>query len=154
LPYVEKDHGWGYWFGSATGLGSVWAALILAVLAAHVWGTVIFGIRFSNLTNRGIITNGPYRWSKHPAYITKMIMYAMIWFPFVNAASWHGAMRNSLAFGCLCTIYYLRAKAEEGYLMEDPDYRSYANYISRYGLIATMRCRLLTIWRKTVSTVA
>jgi protein-S-isoprenylcysteine O-methyltransferase Ste14 len=139
LPYAENDHGWGYWFGSATTLGSVWGALILLVVTFHVWATVIFGLRFSNLTNRGIITNGPFRWSKHPAYVSKLLSYAMIWLPFLNAVSWENALRNTLLFGCLAYIYYTRAKAEEAYLMKEPDYRAYAEYIDRHGILATIR---------------
>ena len=113
--------------------------LILLVVAFHVSATVIFGLRFSNLTNRGIITNGPFRWSKHPAYISKMISYAMIWLPFLNPLSWENVLRNTLLFGCLAYIYYVRAKAEEAYLMKDPDYRAYAEYINKNGVCATIR---------------
>lgn len=146
LPYNETDHGWGYWFGPATAAGSVWAAMILIMLATHIWATVIFGIRFSNLTNRGIITNGPYRWSKHPAYITKMIMYCMIWLPFLSPSSIEDALRKSLAFSALAGIYFLRAKAEEAYLMQDPDYRAYARFIACNGLIAMARRWLNERW--------
>lgn len=37
-------------------------------MAIYAWATIMFGGRFSNLTHRGIITNGPYPWTKHPAY--------------------------------------------------------------------------------------
>ena len=148
LRYNESGHGWGYWFGSAAGAGSVWGLLILFVLAVHVWCTIIFGVRFSNLTNRGIITNGPYRWSKHPAYITKMTIYAMIWLPFLNAASLQIAVRHSIAFACLCGIYYLRARAEERYLMEDADYRRYCEYIARNGLVSVALRGLSRVWQQ------
>jgi protein-S-isoprenylcysteine O-methyltransferase Ste14 len=144
LPYVEGEHGWGYWFGPATTFGSVWAVLVLLVIAFHVSATVIFGIRFSNLTNRGIITNGPYRLSKHPAYISKLTAYGMIWLPFLNPTSWEDALRNTLLFGGCAYIYYVRAKAEEAYLMNDPDYRAYADYIEQNGVLAKIK---RSVWR-------
>lgn len=146
IRYSEGGQGWGYWFGSATTLGSIWGALVLAALAAHIWSTVIFGIRFSNLTNRGIITNGPYRWSKHPAYICKMILYFLIWLPLLSPNSFDDALRKMLGFALLCGIYALRAKAEEAYLMKDPGYRAYAKFIAHDGLVARARRRLAASW--------
>ena len=40
--------------------GYVDTAGFLALLVVYVWATTAFGIRFSNLTHRGIFANGPY----------------------------------------------------------------------------------------------
>ena len=34
-------------------------AVLVALTAIYAWATVAFGIRFSNLTHRGILTHGP-----------------------------------------------------------------------------------------------
>jgi len=131
-------------------LGSIWASLILVEIAIYVWATVVFGPRFSNLTNRGIITNGPYRWTKHPAYTFKIAAYAMINLPFVHPDTWLDAMRSMIMFTVLALIYYMRAKAEEAYLMKDPVYRDYAEWIDRNGAWARLK-RLVWAGRGNVS---
>jgi hypothetical protein len=52
----------------------------------YVWSTAVFGLRFSDLTHRGIITNGPYRWVKRPAFLTKNLSWWMISVPFIAGA--------------------------------------------------------------------
>ncbi|HEV2619008.1 MAG TPA: hypothetical protein VGU23_03620, partial [Acidobacteriaceae bacterium] len=47
--------------------------LIILVELVHYWGEATFGLRSSNLTHRGLITNGPYRFCKHPVYLAKCI---------------------------------------------------------------------------------
>ena len=64
--------------------GVFWGSTILVCIAVYSWATISFGIRFSNLTNRGIITNGPYRYTKHPAYIAKNLSWWMESVPFVS----------------------------------------------------------------------
>ena len=41
------------------------------------------GPRFSNLTHRGILTHGPYAWSKHPAYLSKNLFWWLSSLPFL-----------------------------------------------------------------------
>jgi hypothetical protein len=65
----DKGPGWGTWFGGSPTLYVLWGSAILLLVVIYVWSTIAFGARFSNLTHRGIITNGPYRYSKHPAYL-------------------------------------------------------------------------------------
>ena len=38
----------------------------------------MFSFRFSNLTHRGIITSGPYRFTKHPSYVSKNIAWSFV----------------------------------------------------------------------------
>jgi len=33
---------------------------VLLLMGGYAWATMAFGCRFSNLTNRGIVTRGPY----------------------------------------------------------------------------------------------
>jgi len=67
----QSGTNWVAWLGHSPILYGIWGVLILLLTVLYVWATVVFGARFSNLTHRGIITNGPYRWTKHPAYLAK-----------------------------------------------------------------------------------
>src|SRR5699024_9622487 len=67
LAYSPDGLGWGAWLAGSA-LAGVWPVLILILLFFYVWASASFGLRFSNLTHRGILTNGPYRFTKHPAY--------------------------------------------------------------------------------------
>jgi len=95
---------------------------------------VTFGVRFSNLTHRGILTNGPYRFTKHPAYITKNLSWWLISIPFLHAPA-TAAIRHSIALGCINTIYFLRARTEERHLSRDPVYVAYALWMNEHGVL-------------------
>jgi protein-S-isoprenylcysteine O-methyltransferase Ste14 len=132
--------GWRQVFGeqSPTML-TIWATIILGLEAIYVWATIPFGIRFSNLTNRGIITTGPYRFCRHPAYLAKNASWWFISLPFVVDAPWHEGLRLSLLLACWNLIYYLRARTEEQHLRQDPTYVAYCDWIDRHGLWARVR---------------
>lgn len=49
----------------------VFRALTVLLFAIYASATVAFGFKFSNLTNRGIVARGPYRFLRHPAYVCK-----------------------------------------------------------------------------------
>ena len=136
--YIAYDNGraWGVWFGASPALYAVWGSLILLTIVIYVWSTIVFGGRFSNLTHRGIITNGPYRYSKHPAYLAKNLSWWLIsmrlhWWMFSVAQS----LRCCLLLAMLNGIYYLRAKTEERHLSLDPVYERYARWIDAHGLL-------------------
>lgn len=130
---------WDVWLNDMPLLSSIWGCAILLLSAIYVWATVIFGARFSNLTHRGIITNGPYRWTKHPAYLSKNLSWWMISIPFVIVESVDEAVRHSLLLLILNGIYYLRAKTEERHLSRDPEYVKYVVWIENNGLFARQR---------------
>lgn len=125
---------WGDWLWNSPILYSLWGGCILLLTAVYVWATVCFGGRFSNLTHRGIITGGPYRWTKHPAYIAKNLSWWMISIPFLAPMPWDEALRHCLLLLGLNAVYILRAKTEERHLSRDPDYARYAAWIDRHGL--------------------
>ena len=56
--------------------------LVLLLECMHCWGEASFGLRASNLSNRGIITNGLFRYFKHPIYFSKCGMW-LLWMPFL-----------------------------------------------------------------------
>lgn len=112
-----------------------WAAMLVLLLAIYALSTVAFGLRFSNLTARGIITDGPYRFSKHPAYLSKNLSWWMISVPFVATAPVL-ALTNCLQLLLVNAIYYARARTEEAHLSRDPDYVRYALWMNEHGLLA------------------
>lgn len=135
---------WGDVFAPSPALYVLWGSAILALIFIYVWATASFGLRFSNLTNRGIITSGPYRWVKHPAYLAKNLSWWLISVPFVAGAGWLVALQSCLLLGLSNLIYYARARTEERHLMADPAYREYVAFIARDGLFARLS-RLLPL---------
>lgn len=137
FAYDQDGFVWGQWLSG--GPKYAWAVAILVLTGIYAWATFSFGARFSNLTHRGIITNGPYRWSKHPAYITKNLTWWMIAVPFVVTGSFADAVRQSLMLLGVNALYYMRARTEERHLSWDPTYRSYAAWIAEHGLLARLK---------------
>jgi hypothetical protein len=127
---------WTAWFSSGTPWAWLWGGAILVLTAVYTWSSVVFGPRFSNLTNRGIITSGPYRWGKHPAYLCKNLSWWLIYVPFLGNQTPIEALLHCLALLGVNAIYALRAWTEERHLNTDPDYRAYALWISTHGLVA------------------
>ncbi|MDP6117283.1 MAG: methyltransferase [Planctomycetota bacterium] len=97
--------------------------LTLIFLGVYVWATMAFGLRFSNLTHRGIITRGPYAWVRHPAYIAKNIAW---WTMSIQGFS--GPLQF-LFLALWNVVYYVRAVTEERHLGQDPDYRAYCRHV-------------------------
>jgi len=140
-PYIQYEVDKVYWgsvFEPYPLLYVLWGSAILFLVFIYVWSTAAFGLRFSNLTHRGIITSGPYRWVKHPAYLAKNLSWWMISVPFVAGGGWLVAIQSCLMLGAANLIYYLRAKTEERHLAADPVYRDYQDYIARHGLFARL----------------
>lgn len=129
---------WGKWLWNEPLVYGIWGTTILLLTGVYVWATVIFGGRFSNLTHRGIITSGPYRYTKHPAYIAKNISWWLVAVPFVVTESLAVSLKQCLLLLMVNGIYYLRAKTEERHLSRDPDYVRYARWIDRHGLLRWM----------------
>ncbi len=134
--YLRYDSGnpWGEWFEENSVGYAVWACLIIICLIIYLWATVSFGLRFSNLTHRGIITNGPYRFCKHPAYVSKNVAWWLITMPFMPSEGVLEAVRHSLLLLGLNIIYYLRARTEEKHLSQDGVYVAYAEYVDKHGI--------------------
>jgi protein-S-isoprenylcysteine O-methyltransferase Ste14 len=140
--YVDYDDDsyWQDWLSTAPDLLTwIWGGLILLFTAIYLWATIAFGIRFSNLTNRGIITNGPYRFVKHPAYLSKCIFFWLLSVPFVPVAGAAEAIRLCVLLGLVNLVYFFRAKTEERHLRQDPDYVSYQSWIAENGLWGRLR---------------
>lgn len=135
----DDDFYWGHWLAGQPELKQLWGLAIIVLMTIYCWATVSFGIRFSNLTHRGILTSGPYRWSKHPAYLAKNISFWLISIPFVIHGDVTESLRQCLMLAGVNMIYYWRAKTEERHLSWDPVYRAYSGWINQNGLVARLK---------------
>ncbi|MEZ5709433.1 MAG: isoprenylcysteine carboxylmethyltransferase family protein [Blastomonas sp.] len=134
LNYHVATADWAYWLDGHPWVLMVWGAWLVFLTGVYAWATVAFGLRFSNLTHRGILTHGPYRWTKHPAYLSKNAYWWFATMPFlVTSGSWQDAARNSAIIVAVSAVYYWRARTEEKHLMSDPAYRDYAAWMERNG---------------------
>lgn len=124
---------WIDWLGGNDFLMWIWGGALIFLTAVYAWATVIFGLRFSNLTHRGIITNGPYRFLKHPAYVSKNIYWWVMYMPFLAVAGLSTALQNCALLLVINMIYFMRAMTEEKHLSSDPAYQEYAAWMDRNG---------------------
>ncbi len=136
LDYHSGTEDWTYWLsGHPLALGVAGSALVL-LTGFYAWATVAFGLRFSNLTHRGILTHGPYRWTKHPAYLSKNGFWWILTTPLVaTTGSLTDIFRNTVTLAAVSGVYYWRARTEEAHLGADPAYRAYAAWMDRYAPI-------------------
>jgi len=112
------------------------AMFFLCLLTAS---TLSLFTRASNLTNRGIVSWGPYRYIRHPGYLAKNMFWLTTIIPFLipHPASVYFSWSRHLLY-CLCamcgfaawaTIYFLRSVTEEQFLSRDPEYVAYCQQV-------------------------
>jgi protein-S-isoprenylcysteine O-methyltransferase Ste14 len=149
LDYHVNTADWAYWFAGQTALLWVWGAVLAVLTAIYAWATVAFGIRFSNLTYRGVLTNGPYRFTRHPAYLSKNLFWWLSTLPFlVTSHSFTDMVRNTVIMAIVSAIYYWRAKTEEKHLLaEDAKYREYHAWMAQNAPITRGLGRLQALFR-------
>lgn len=147
IAYEVNTPGWAHWFAGNNLMLYLWAFLLMFLTGVYAWATMAFGIRFSNLTYRGVLTNGPYRFTRHPAYLSKNIFWWCASMPFlVSSGSLVDVARNTFFLAVVSGIYYWRARTEEAHLLqEDPKYRDYYNWMEQHGVITS---RLAAIKRQ------
>jgi protein-S-isoprenylcysteine O-methyltransferase Ste14 len=96
--------------------------ILLGFLLTYLWATFALGPKASNLTNRGIVSRFPYSIVRHPAYISKNLVWWITMIPIIN---WKFAL--GMSFWTL--IYFFRAITEERHLLKDPDYVKYCKKV-------------------------
>ncbi len=132
----EGGYRWGEWLAPWPMLIIPWGIAIILCNAVFSGSTVAFGCRFSNLTHRGVVTSGPYSWTRHPAYVAKLASYWLINIPFVFHGSWYEVIRDCTWLSALGGVYWLRARTEERHLSVDPDYVRYALWMNTHSWFA------------------
>jgi protein-S-isoprenylcysteine O-methyltransferase Ste14 len=144
LDYRTNGAEWTHWLAGYDGLLWIWAALLLVLTGIYAWATVAFGLRFSNLTYRGVLTNGPYAFTRHPAYLSKNAFWWLSTLPFLTTThSMVDSVRNTVILGVVSGVYYWRARTEEAHLLaEDAKYREYHAWMEQHGLITSRLARL------------
>lgn len=125
---------WSDWLAGNPILLTAWALAIFALKICWILAISPFGLRFSNLTNRGIITNGAFAVTKHPSYVSKNLFWWLIHIPFLSLAAGMDAVTNCLQLLAIGAIYYTRARYEERHLSEEPRYVAYALWIDKNGI--------------------
>ena len=143
LDYQVGGADWGHWLAGHDGLLIVWAIVLAGLTAIYSWATMAFGIRFSNLTHRGILTHGPYKFTRHPAYISKNLSWWVGSLPFlVTTGGWVEGARNVALLGLVSGVYYWRAKTEEKHLLADPAYVAYWTWAQDHALVPRVFAKL------------
>jgi protein-S-isoprenylcysteine O-methyltransferase Ste14 len=139
LKYDESSIFWDVWLSGYPAIRVAWALAILLLTVTYSLCTVSFGTRFSNLTHRGIITSGPYRFTKHPAYLSKNLSWWLVSVPLLSRSGWLDGLRHCVLLGGLNFVYFLRAWTEERHLSNDPVYVAYAQWIREHGMFSWLR---------------
>lgn len=101
---------------------TIMRVIILILFGIYLWATFALGFKASNLTNRGIVSRFPYSVVRHPAYISKNLVW---WLTLLPVISWKFAV--GMAFWSF--IYYARAITEERHLRQDLDYLKYCEKV-------------------------
>lgn len=144
LHYQVDTRDWAYWLAGHDALLWLWGGALVVLTGVYAWATVAFGLRFSNLTHRGIITHGPYALCRHPAYLAKNAFWWLSTLPFmVTSGDMTTAIRNTVLLSVVSAIYWWRAQTEERHLGTDPAYIAYRDWTERHApvtrLIAALR---------------
>src|SRR5690606_3505438 len=107
-------------------------------MGVYASASIALNLKASNLTHRGIIDHGPYRYIRHPAYACKNAAWWLGSLP-VIAAAWSQSIWAALvaltATAAWTGLYALRALTEEDHLRKvDGEYDAYCQKV-RYRFI-------------------
>lgn len=136
--YLTYEDGlrWGNIIPADTIWYYAYGLVLLSVHTLYLCASLNFGIRYSNLSHRGILTDGLFRLTKHPAYLFKNIGWWMIGLPFISHMGLKTAIANCLLLGGVNIVYWWRARTEEKHLSRDPRYVAYALAMNERSLLA------------------
>lgn len=106
-------------------LNLVFGFISTILFSVYLWATFSLGLKSSNLTNRGIVATGPYKYVRHPAYISKNLSWWVMGLPFIL----NYGIIAVFSLSIWSFIYYLRALTEERHLMQDSEYVAYMSKV-------------------------
>ena len=120
IVYFIPEHNNDFTFFASQEVTFVVRLGLIAVGVYRIWAIATLGAKCSNLTNRGIVQHGPYRWVRHPHYLSKLVVWWVTFLPVFAVDMW-------TAVGMLfwTIIYMLRAHTEELHLSKDETYVAY-----------------------------
>lgn len=119
LGYRGGEHSWSGTLAGSPGTLLLVGGAALLLIGVYTMATVAFGLRFSNMTHRGIVSRGPYAWVRHPAYAAKVLSWWLLSAPFLRGVG------DTVRLGLWSAVYVGRALTEERHLRTDPAYRAY-----------------------------
>ncbi len=112
---------------------TLFTGMMVMSYIVYMSATLWFGVRFSNLTNRGIIRKGPFSFIRHPAYASKNFAWWCVMFPAIIYNATHTGMAvavmQTLGLILMTWVYYMRALTEERHLSADPAYLDYCKQV-------------------------
>ena len=106
--------------------------LLLGLMALYSWASLALNFKASNLTHRGIVARGPYRFVRHPAYAAKNLAWWIGLGPALIVASqgtWQAVLLTVGSMVGWSTIYVMRALTEEEHLRSVDE--TYAQYCQK-----------------------
>jgi len=93
-------------------------SLIILLFGIYLSATISLGSKCSNLTNRGTVNRGMYKYIRHPAYSAKVLAWWLMTIPIMNVFVFLSMLMWSV-------IYLVRALKEEDHLLQDREYQEY-----------------------------
>ena len=112
--------------------------LLLSLMAVYTSASVALNFKASNLTHRGIIATGPYRFIRHPAYTCKNLAWWIAAVPGITLAYEASFFQFASAIASVAgwsILYGMRALTEEDHLRKvDGEYDEYCQKV-RYRFI-------------------
>lgn len=107
---------------------------VLIALGIFSWASIALGSKASNLTNRGIVTQGPYAFVRHPGYAAKNFAWWLGALPLLGttlaSGHWQAFAYSLFAIFGWTAIYAMRAVTEERHLrLLDNGYAEYARKV-------------------------
>ncbi|NUJ97406.1 DUF1295 domain-containing protein [Candidatus Gracilibacteria bacterium] len=104
-------------------------SLLLICMAIYSSASFALGWKASNLTNRGIVKNGIYKYVRHPAYIAKNTAWWIGCLPVLidsfQIGNWKLFFIVIFCMSFWTFLYFMRAITEERHLSRDSDYEQY-----------------------------
>lgn len=116
IPFATQD----YAFFINKEITFIVRLFLSLIMLFKMYSVVLLGAKCSNLTNRGIVTSGVYKYIRHPHYLSKLIIWWITFLPFLIYNYW---AIGPMVFWTV--VYFLRAVTEERHLSKDVDYLAY-----------------------------
>lgn len=138
--YLTYEEGlrWGNILSGNFTLYVAYGSLLLLLHTLYLVASLNFGIRYSNLSHRGILTDGLFALTKHPAYLFKNVVWWLIALPFITNGTAGSAIANCFLLFCVNAVYWWRGRTEEMHLSRDPEYVRYALSMNDRSILAFM----------------